>query len=231
MARQRETTPERAPGAIVNMSSVNAWFGLPDHVADSMSKGGIMQLTKAMAISLASLGIRVNAIGPGTILTDLVRKTIYTSDAARAAVMSRTPMGRAGEVEEIASDEPTAAIQCPAIQVRQGPAARCRESVGCNWAISPGATACGGVILDAMARGVPAVAVASDPAQQLVVSGETGWIVPPLPESEFPRRAFNLLEKPDEAARCGAAARARAIESFPVARMIAGFAAAIDELA
>jgi len=94
-----------------------------------------------------------------------------------------------------------------------------------------GATACGGVILDAMARGVPAVAVASDPARQLVVSGETGWIVPPLPESEFPRRAFHLLEKPDEAVRFGAAARARAIESFPVARMIAGFAAAIDELA
>ena len=94
-----------------------------------------------------------------------------------------------------------------------------------------GVSACGGVILDAMARGMPAVAVASDPARQLVVSGETGWIVPPLPESEFPRRAFNLLEKPDEAARFGAAARVRAGESFPAARMVAGFAAVLDELA
>lgn len=91
-----------------------------------------------------------------------------------------------------------------------------------------GTTACGGVILDAMARGVPAVAVASDAARQLVVSGETGWIVPPLPESEFPRRAFTLLEKPEEAARFGAAARLRASEAFPVERMVAGFAAAID---
>ena len=100
-----------------------------------------------------------------------------------------------------------------------------------NYVWQSGASACGGVILDAMARSVPAVAVASDAARQLVVSGETGWIVPPLPESEFPRRAFTLLEKPDEAARFGAAARARAGESFPVERMVAGFAAAIDETA
>jgi glycosyltransferase involved in cell wall biosynthesis len=93
-----------------------------------------------------------------------------------------------------------------------------------------GATAFGGVILDAMARGVPAVAVSSDAARQLVVPGETGWIVPPLPESELPRRAFQLLERPDDAARFGAAARARASESFAVERMVAGFAAAIDEV-
>lgn len=97
-----------------------------------------------------------------------------------------------------------------------------------NYVWQSGTTACGGVILDAMARGVPAVAVASDAARQLVVSGETGWIVPPLPESEFPRRAFTLLEKPEEAAGFGAAARARASEAFPVERMVAGFAAAID---
>ena len=60
-------------------------------------------MTRNLAIRLAPHGIRVNAIGPGTILTELVKKTIYTSDAAKAAVMSRTPMGRAGEVEEIAS--------------------------------------------------------------------------------------------------------------------------------
>jgi glycosyltransferase involved in cell wall biosynthesis len=91
-----------------------------------------------------------------------------------------------------------------------------------------GATACGGVILDAMARGVPALAVESDSARQLIAHGETGWIVPPLPESEFPRRAFTLLERPDEAMRFGAAARSRALEVFPVERMLAGFTAAID---
>jgi glycosyltransferase involved in cell wall biosynthesis len=91
-----------------------------------------------------------------------------------------------------------------------------------------GTTACGGVILDAMARGVPALAVESDSARQLIAHGETGWIVPPLPESEFPRRAFTLLERPEEAMRFGTAARSRAIEVFPVERMLAGFTAAID---
>jgi len=94
-----------------------------------------------------------------------------------------------------------------------------------------GSTACGGVILDAMARGVPAVAVASDVVRELIVSGTTGWIVPPLPESEFPRRAFTLLERPEEATAFGAAALARAAEMFPAERMVAGFAGVIDRVA
>lgn len=94
-----------------------------------------------------------------------------------------------------------------------------------------GDTPCGGAILDAMARGVPAVAVASGPARQLVASGETGWIVPAEPESEFPRRAFTLLEAPEMLAAFGAAARRRAVEVFPADRMVAGFAAAIDAVA
>jgi glycosyltransferase involved in cell wall biosynthesis len=78
---------------------------------------------------------------------------------------------------------------------------------------------------------VPAVAVTSAAVRQLVAHGETGWIVPADPESEFPRRAFTMLENPDEMARFAAAARARAAEVFPVDRMVAGFAAAIDDLA
>jgi NAD(P)-dependent dehydrogenase (short-subunit alcohol dehydrogenase family) len=90
-------------GTITSMSSVNAILNIPNLLTYNITKGGLNQLTRNLAIRLAPHGIRVNAIGPGTILTDLVRKTIYTSDAAKAAVMSRTPMGRAGEVEEIAS--------------------------------------------------------------------------------------------------------------------------------
>ncbi len=63
----------RAPGSIINLSSVNAVFALPNQVGYSVSKGGIAQLTKVMALSLASFGIRVNAIGPGSIMTDLLR--------------------------------------------------------------------------------------------------------------------------------------------------------------
>ncbi|MCE9629229.1 MAG: glycosyltransferase family 4 protein [Planctomycetia bacterium] len=94
----------------------------------------------------------------------------------------------------------------------------------------PGSVAFGGAILDAMARGVPAVAVDGDAARQLIADGRTGWIVPPLPESEFPRRAFNLLEDDALRARFGAAAAARAAEEFPVERMVAAFAALLERL-
>jgi glycosyltransferase involved in cell wall biosynthesis len=57
-----------------------------------------------------------------------------------------------------------------------------------------------------------------------------GLVVPPLPESEFPRRAFNLLEDPGMAARYGAAARVRAAAEFPATRMIEAWAALIDGL-
>jgi glycosyltransferase involved in cell wall biosynthesis len=95
----------------------------------------------------------------------------------------------------------------------------------------PGGAAHGGAILDGMARGVPAVAVASDPARQLIVDGETGRIVPPVPESEFPRRAFTILEDDALAARWAAAARARAEARFPAQPMVEAHAVAIERLA
>jgi NAD(P)-dependent dehydrogenase (short-subunit alcohol dehydrogenase family) len=61
------------------------------------------QLTRNTAIALAPHGIRVCGIGPGTIMTDLMRSSVATSDAAMRSILSRTPMGRAGEPEEIAS--------------------------------------------------------------------------------------------------------------------------------
>jgi len=91
-----------APGSIVNMSSVNAVFGLPNQVPYTVSKGGINQLTKSMAVSLAPRGIRVNAIGPGSIATDILASV--NSDAeARRRLLSRTPLGRIGEPSEIAA--------------------------------------------------------------------------------------------------------------------------------
>jgi NAD(P)-dependent dehydrogenase (short-subunit alcohol dehydrogenase family) len=95
-------TPHPQAGTIVNMSSVNAVFALPDHVAYSISKGGIAQLTKAMAIALASHGIRVNAVGPGTIETPLLDGVIKDR-AFRTKVLSRTPIGRFGQPDEVAA--------------------------------------------------------------------------------------------------------------------------------
>ena len=90
-----------APGVIVNMSSVNAVFAIANQVPYSVSKGGINQLTKVMALSLAPHGIRVNAIGPGSIATEMLAATMEDADG-RKRVLSRTPLGRLGEPKEIA---------------------------------------------------------------------------------------------------------------------------------
>jgi glycosyltransferase involved in cell wall biosynthesis len=99
-----------------------------------------------------------------------------------------------------------------------------------RFAWQSGESACGGVLLDAMARGVPVVAVASDAARQLIADGETGRVVPAVPESEFPRRAFGLLEDDALSARFGAAGRVRAAERFPVEPMVAAYAAVLEGL-
>ena len=98
----RQIEKGRAPGAIVNMSSINAWFGLPDHIAYAASKGAVMQLTKSMALALAQHGIRVNAVGPGTIETPLIKEVIK-DQAFRDTALSRTPLGRFGRPEEVAA--------------------------------------------------------------------------------------------------------------------------------
>jgi len=88
--------------AVVNMSSVNAVLAIPNQIPYAISKGAMKQLTNVTALSLAPRGIRVNAIGPGSILTDMLRG-IMNDPAAEARIMSRTPLGRCGEVEEIAA--------------------------------------------------------------------------------------------------------------------------------
>ena len=92
----------RAPGAIVNMSSINAVFAIAEQVPYSISKGGINQLTKVMALALAPHGIRVNAVGPGSIMTRMLEAVAKDVEAKRK-VLSRTPMGRVGEPAEIAA--------------------------------------------------------------------------------------------------------------------------------
>jgi NAD(P)-dependent dehydrogenase (short-subunit alcohol dehydrogenase family) len=89
-------------GAIVNMSSVNAVLTIPTISTYNLSKGGINQLTRVMALSLADKGIRVNAVAPGTIATELAAKAVLTSEESRRRVMSRTPMQRLGEPSEVA---------------------------------------------------------------------------------------------------------------------------------
>ena len=89
-------------GAIVNMSSVNGTLTIPTIASYNASKGAINQLTRVMALSLADRGVRVNAVAPGTIATELARNAVLTSDEARARILSRTPMKRLGEPAEVA---------------------------------------------------------------------------------------------------------------------------------
>ncbi len=89
-------------GNIINMSSINAVVAIPTATPYTVCKGGVLQLTKSMALSLAPHGIRVNAVGPGTIATEM-GKTMMSNPAAKKRVLSRTPLGRPGEPDEIAS--------------------------------------------------------------------------------------------------------------------------------
>jgi len=88
--------------AIINMSSVNAVVAIPDQLAYCATKGAINQMTKSMALALATHGIRVNAIGPGSVNTDVL-KAVMDNQAAMKKVMSRTPLGRIADPDEIAA--------------------------------------------------------------------------------------------------------------------------------
>jgi NAD(P)-dependent dehydrogenase (short-subunit alcohol dehydrogenase family) len=90
-------------GAVVNLSSVNAVLAIANQVPYTVSKGGVNQLTKVMALALAPHGIRVNGIGPGTIATEMARAAVLGSDEGRRRILSRTPLGRVGEPEEVAA--------------------------------------------------------------------------------------------------------------------------------
>ena len=93
-----------APGsAIINLSSVNAVLANPNKIPYVVSKGALKQLTNVTALALAAKGIRVNAIGPGSIETEMLAGILAEDDAARNRILSRTPLGRCGTPEEVAA--------------------------------------------------------------------------------------------------------------------------------
>ena len=98
----RVMVEQEGGGAIVNMSSMQAILAIPDRVPYGISKAGINQLTRIFAVALAKQNVRINAVGPGTILTDLTRKGVLSNEDSHRRILSRTPMGRCGEADEVA---------------------------------------------------------------------------------------------------------------------------------
>jgi NAD(P)-dependent dehydrogenase (short-subunit alcohol dehydrogenase family) len=87
-------------GAIVNTASMLSYFGGPAVPAYTASKGGVAQLTKALAVAWAPEGIRVNAIAPGWISTEMTRGLVEDEHRS-ATIVDRTPMQRWGEPNDL----------------------------------------------------------------------------------------------------------------------------------
>jgi len=90
-------------GAIVNMASTSVIMTMPNIAPYAASKGGISSLTRAMALHFAPHGIRVNAVGPGTIVTKLTQSRVLKDPAQVRRILSRTPLGRFGQPSDVAS--------------------------------------------------------------------------------------------------------------------------------
>lgn len=95
----REMVKEGHPGAIVNVSSVNSYLALDSQMCYTTSKGGVSQLTKVQAVALTPYQIKVNAICPGPIETELMRR-VGSDEQLFHTVISRTPIGRIGSPNE-----------------------------------------------------------------------------------------------------------------------------------
>jgi len=98
----RHFLARRTKGVILNNSSVHEIIPKPKYLPYSISKGGMENLTKSLALEYAGHGIRVNAVGPGAVVTPINDAWIHNPEA-KAAVESHIPMGRAASVDEIAS--------------------------------------------------------------------------------------------------------------------------------
>ena len=92
---------QKKGGSIVNVSSVMAQLALADQIPYCAAKGGVNQLTKAMALSLVDKGIQVNCCAPGPVLTELMERVV-NNEEKRKQLMDRLPFGRIASCEELA---------------------------------------------------------------------------------------------------------------------------------
>lgn len=89
-------------GSIINLSSILGTVGLPGAIAYCAAKGGVVQLTHAAALDLAPLGVRINAIAPGFIATNMT-KAVLADENFYKMIQANTPLGYVGEPNDIAA--------------------------------------------------------------------------------------------------------------------------------
>ena len=92
---------ERRSGSILFITSMAAIFGIPQVVAYTAAKSACTGMVRALATELSPHGVRVNAIAPGWIETDMTRKAMDGDPERRRKILGRTPMGRFGETDDI----------------------------------------------------------------------------------------------------------------------------------
>ena len=93
---------EQGHGSIINIASIGGLVAFPGSLGYQTSKGGVVQMTRTLAVEWAPSGVRVNAVAPGHIATELVRKQWETEPHLKEFFLSRTPMGRLGTPEDVA---------------------------------------------------------------------------------------------------------------------------------
>lgn len=94
---------EKGSGSIVNISSMAAQYGIPKVIAYTAAKSAIEGMTRAMATELSPHGIRVNCVAPGFIATAMSGTALDSDPERKNKVLSRTPMGKLGDVDDVAA--------------------------------------------------------------------------------------------------------------------------------
>jgi NAD(P)-dependent dehydrogenase (short-subunit alcohol dehydrogenase family) len=94
---------EGGRGAIVNVASISMWFGFPRRLAYITSKGGVGGLTQTLAVEWAPYGVRVNAVAPGQIETELLRLAFDQGLVSREDAAAAHALGRIGQPSEVAA--------------------------------------------------------------------------------------------------------------------------------
>lgn len=93
---------KKTKGVIINIASIHSFVAIQNSIAYTASKGGLSQMTKALALELADFGIRVNAVAPGIIATAMTTEH-RSNEKNLQAFLKRVPLSRVGKSSEVAS--------------------------------------------------------------------------------------------------------------------------------